>query len=98
MGRWAWGFVVGLAAGAWLVVRYLWASPESPALNLKVQPSAPPREAAPPPGAMVGFCVRCRAKRPMQQVEPATTQRGQPAYRGVCPVCGARMFRMVAKA
>jgi len=42
------------------------------------------------------YCVRCRAKRPMQDPEPVFTANGQPATRGTCPECGTTLFRMGA--
>ena len=40
------------------------------------------------------YCVKCKAKRPMQNPEPYFTASGRPAVRGTCPVCGTRMTRM----
>ena len=61
---------------------------------------AEPSEAASEPaeGEMAeieGYCVRCRARRPIQNPEPTVTERGQHAVRGTCPVCGTTMFRFV---
>jgi DNA topoisomerase-1 len=38
--------------------------------------------------------MKCKAKREMQNAEPTFTKTGRPATRGVCPVCGTKMFRM----
>jgi len=40
------------------------------------------------------YCVKCRAKREMKAPQPVYTKRGQPGSKGVCPTCGAKMFRM----
>jgi len=43
---------------------------------------------------MQAYCVKCKAKREMQNPEPTFTKTGRPATRGICPVCGTTMFRM----
>jgi DNA topoisomerase-1 len=40
------------------------------------------------------YCVKCRKKRPIDRALPVFTSAGAPATRGVCPVCGAAVFRM----
>jgi DNA topoisomerase-1 len=40
------------------------------------------------------YCVKCKAKREMGDLEPVFTAKAQPATRGTCPVCGTNMFRM----
>ncbi len=40
------------------------------------------------------YCVKCKEKREMTELEPVFTARAQPAMRGTCPVCGTNMFRM----
>lgn len=40
------------------------------------------------------YCVKCKAKREMDQPTPVFTVKGQPAVQGTCPVCGTKMFRM----
>jgi DNA topoisomerase-1 len=40
------------------------------------------------------YCVRCREKRAIQDATPVFTEKGQPATRGQCPVCGTTLFRM----
>jgi len=44
--------------------------------------------------SIVAYCVKCKTKRKMQEPQPVYTERGQPATRGRCPVCGTTMFRM----
>jgi len=40
------------------------------------------------------YCVKCREKRAIDRAQPVFTSAGAPATRGVCPVCGAAVFRM----
>ena len=41
------------------------------------------------------YCVKCRAKREMRNARAITMKNGRPATRGVCPVCGSKMFRIM---
>ena len=43
---------------------------------------------------IVAYCVKCKAKRQMQDPQPVYTENGRPGTRGKCPVCGATMFRL----
>jgi hypothetical protein len=43
-----------------------------------------------------GYCMRCKTKRPIQNVHREITESGRPAARGTCPVCGANMFTFLA--
>ncbi|NPA06714.1 MAG: hypothetical protein GXO54_04835, partial [Chloroflexi bacterium] len=45
---------------------------------------------------IIGYCPKCRAKRPIQNPEPVFTSNGRPAVRGTCPVCGGTIFRLGA--
>lgn len=54
------------------------------------------REALESSEPLLAYCARCRAKRPIQDPEPAATRDGRPAVRGTCPECGANMFRFVS--
>ena len=45
---------------------------------------------------MEAYCVKCKAKRVMQDPQPVFTDNGTPATRGKCPECGTTMFRMGA--
>src|SRR5512139_2516459 len=45
---------------------------------------------------MEAYCVKCKAKRIMQDPQPVFTDNGTPATRGKCPECGTTMFRMGA--
>ena len=43
---------------------------------------------------MLGYCVKCRAKREIRNARAVTMKNGRPATQGVCPVCGTKMFRI----
>jgi hypothetical protein len=43
----------------------------------------------------IGYCVSCRAKRPMQDAHEETTENDRRALRGTCPVCGNTIFRFL---
>ncbi|MDY6875147.1 MAG: type I DNA topoisomerase [Chloroflexota bacterium] len=43
---------------------------------------------------MQAYCMKCKAKREMQDSRPVFTSNGTPATRGICPECGTKMFRM----
>ncbi len=43
---------------------------------------------------MQGYCVKCRAKREIKNAETVTLKNGRQATRGVCPICGTKMFRL----
>jgi len=51
---------------------------------------------------MEGYCVKCKAKREIQDAkEVAMKGKGGVARRamtGVCPKCGTKMFRILGKA
>ncbi len=40
------------------------------------------------------YCLKCKAKRPIENPEPYFTATGRPAVRGTCPVCGTRLTRI----
>ncbi len=43
---------------------------------------------------MEAYCVKCKAKRMIQDPEPTFTSSGTPATRGKCQVCGTTLYRM----
>ncbi len=45
---------------------------------------------------IMGYCVRCRTKRPIQGAQLTTSESGRRAARGTCPVCGAKMYTFLA--
>jgi len=40
------------------------------------------------------YCVKCKAKREMDNPQSITMKNGKPATTGTCPVCGCKMFRI----
>lgn len=43
---------------------------------------------------MEAYCLKCRAKREMQDEKQITMKNGKPATEGKCPECGTRMFKI----
>ncbi|MCD6390918.1 MAG: hypothetical protein J7L92_02835 [Dehalococcoidia bacterium] len=43
---------------------------------------------------MQAYCMKCRAKREMKDTRRITMKNGRPATRGVCSVCGTKMFKI----
>ena len=43
---------------------------------------------------MKAYCVKCKAKREVQDPQAVFTKSGTPAVKGVCPVCGTKLYRM----
>lgn len=43
---------------------------------------------------MEAYCVKCRTKRAVQDPVADFNAAGAPVTRGICPVCGTRLFRM----
>ena len=43
------------------------------------------------------YCVKCREKREMQGVRRVVTKNGRNALEGMCPVCGTKLFRFIAR-
>jgi hypothetical protein len=43
---------------------------------------------------MQAYCVKCRAKREMKNPEQITMKNGRPATKGICPICGTKMFKI----
>ena len=40
------------------------------------------------------YCVKCKAKKEMQNATAVTMKNGKPAMKGVCPSCGTGMYRI----
>ena len=47
---------------------------------------------------VIGYCVRCKAKREIQNPEQVIMKNGMEARKGTCPVCGTNVFRIIGKA
>ncbi len=43
------------------------------------------------------YCVKCKAKRQMQEAQEVEMKGGRRAMQGKCPVCGTKMFRIMGK-
>lgn len=43
---------------------------------------------------MQAYCVKCRAKKDMNNPQAITMKNGKPATQGTCPSCGTKMFRI----
>lgn len=48
--------------------------------------------------AEMGYCVKCRVKpgREMKDTQEVTMKNGRKAMKGVCTVCGTKMFKILA--
>ena len=42
-----------------------------------------------------GYCVRCKAKRPVSDAVEEIMKNGRKAVKGKCPTCGAVMFKIL---
>ena len=42
-----------------------------------------------------GYCVRCKAKKPIADAVEETMKNGRKAVKGKCPTCGAVMFEIL---
>ncbi len=58
------------------------------------EPAQQEQEEAQPTIVAEAYCVRCKKKTPMKDIEEVTTKNGAPAIRGKCSVCGAGQYRM----
>jgi len=43
---------------------------------------------------MQAYCMKCRKKREMKDARSVIMKNRKPAVRGICPVCGTKMFRI----
>lgn len=44
-----------------------------------------------------GYCVKCRAKKQVQNAELVKTSKGRPMAKGKCPTCGTVVTRFMAE-
>ncbi|HDY87794.1 MAG TPA: hypothetical protein ENH82_06705 [bacterium] len=44
-----------------------------------------------------GYCVKCKAKKEMNDVKEVTMKNGRQANKGVCPTCNTSMFCIKGK-
>lgn len=57
-------------------------------------------DAAAAPGAVQGYCVKCKDKRDMQntqKVEMPAKGGTRPAMKGTCGTCGTGMYKILPK-
>lgn len=40
------------------------------------------------------YCFKCRGKREIKNPEQVVLKNGRPATKGVCPVCGTKVYRI----
>ena len=45
---------------------------------------------------MEAYCFKCRTKQEIQNAKAVTLKNDRPATEGVCPLCGTKVFRMMA--
>ena len=43
----------------------------------------------------MGYCVKCREKREMKDALEVEMKNGRKAMKGVCSVCGTKMFKIL---
>ena len=48
-----------------------------------------------PMAADEGYCVKCKTKRKISNPQEVQMANGRPALKGVCPVCGTGMFKIL---
>ena len=42
-----------------------------------------------------GYCVKCKAKKPIAEAVEEVMKNGRKAVKGKCPTCGAVMFKIL---
>jgi len=65
-------------------------------LHQPAPPATSDNEGGNGPMATEAYCVKCKAKRTMQNDHKITMKNGKPATEGTCPVCGTKMFKIGA--
>ncbi len=43
-----------------------------------------------------GYCVKCKAKRAMNNVQETKMKNGRPAAKGECSTCGTSIFKILS--
>lgn len=46
---------------------------------------------------MIGYCMKCKEKREMKDVEKTEIKPGRPAAKGKCATCGTGMYKILPK-
>jgi Zn finger protein HypA/HybF involved in hydrogenase expression len=44
-----------------------------------------------------GYCVKCKAKKPIANAKQVTMKNKRKALKGKCPTCGTGMYRILGK-
>lgn len=42
------------------------------------------------------YCVKCRAKKDVEETTQETAKNGKPMLKGKCPTCGTNMTKFIA--
>ena len=45
---------------------------------------------------VIGYCVKCKEKREMKDVQKVEIKPGRPAAKGTCTVCGTGMYKILS--
>jgi len=45
--------------------------------------------------AETGHCMKCKEKREMKDTEKVVMKNGRSAMKGICTVCGTKMFKIL---
>lgn len=43
---------------------------------------------------MEAYCMKCKTKREVKDAREITMKNGRPAIKGICPICGTKLFRI----
>ncbi|MFC1721237.1 DUF5679 domain-containing protein [Patescibacteria group bacterium] len=46
---------------------------------------------------LIGYCMKCKEKREMTEVEKTEIKPGRPAAKGKCSTCGTGMYKILPK-
>ena len=46
---------------------------------------------------MQTYCLKCKCQQEIKNPKTVTMKNGKPATQGICPVCGAKVFKMGIK-
>lgn len=46
---------------------------------------------------VIGYCVRCKAKKTMKGVKVVVSKTGMKMAKGTCPKCGTKMCKILGK-
>ena len=46
---------------------------------------------------IITYCLKCQEKREIKDPETVTMKNGRQGVRGICPVCGTKLFKLGTK-